>query len=83
MAEDWVENVHEQFIEPSFLSKGAEPIVVRKPIVSGSASPRVGRGIAEPVAGPAARRIESEADVENVIALMRISYEEARARGIS
>lgn len=33
--------------------------------------------------GPAARRIESEADVEDVIALMRINYEEARGRGIS
>jgi hypothetical protein len=33
--------------------------------------------------GPAARRIEDEADVEDVIALMRINYEAARARGIS
>ena len=33
--------------------------------------------------GPAARRIEDEADVEDVIALMRINYEEARGRGIS
>lgn len=32
--------------------------------------------------GPAARRIEDEADVEDVIALMRLSYEEATARGI-
>jgi hypothetical protein len=32
--------------------------------------------------GPAARRIEDEADVEDVIALMRINYEEARSRGI-
>jgi hypothetical protein len=33
--------------------------------------------------GPAARQIETEADVEDVIALMRINYEEARARSIS
>jgi Family of unknown function (DUF5519) len=33
--------------------------------------------------GPAARRIEDGADIEDVIALMRINYEEARARGIS
>jgi hypothetical protein len=31
--------------------------------------------------GPAARRIEDEADVEDVIALMRINYEDAKARG--
>jgi len=31
--------------------------------------------------GPAARRIESDADVEDVIALMRLNYEEALARG--
>ena len=30
--------------------------------------------------GPAARRIESDADVDDVIALMRINYEEAKAR---
>ena len=30
--------------------------------------------------GPAARRIESDADVEDVIALMRIGYEDAKAR---
>ncbi|HEX4753811.1 MAG TPA: luciferase family protein [Solirubrobacterales bacterium] len=30
--------------------------------------------------GPAARRIESDADVADVIALMRINYEDARAR---
>src|ERR1700748_3426735 len=30
--------------------------------------------------GPAARRIEDEADVADVIALMRINYEEAKAR---
>src|SRR6201986_2863790 len=30
--------------------------------------------------GPAARRIEDEADVADVIALMRINYEDARAR---
>ncbi|MBS1878533.1 MAG: DUF5519 family protein [Actinobacteria bacterium] len=32
--------------------------------------------------GPAARRIEGEADVDDVIALMRLNYEEALARGI-
>ncbi len=32
--------------------------------------------------GPAARRIETEEDVRDVIALMRINYEEALARGI-
>jgi len=32
--------------------------------------------------GPAARRIEDEADVEDVIALMRINYEDAKARGL-
>jgi hypothetical protein len=31
--------------------------------------------------GPAARRIEDEADVEDVIALMRINYEDTKARG--
>jgi pyridoxamine 5'-phosphate oxidase family protein len=31
--------------------------------------------------GPAARRIESEADVEDVIALMRLNYEAAAGRG--
>ena len=30
--------------------------------------------------GPAARRIESEADVEDVIALLRLNYERARSR---
>ena len=30
--------------------------------------------------GPAARRIEDEADVADVIALMRINYEDAKAR---
>ncbi|MBS1889554.1 MAG: DUF5519 family protein [Actinobacteria bacterium] len=30
--------------------------------------------------GPAARRIENEADVTDVIALMRINYEDAKAR---
>ena len=30
--------------------------------------------------GPAARRIEDEDDVDDVIALMRINYEDARAR---
>jgi hypothetical protein len=30
--------------------------------------------------GPAARRIENEADVDDVIELLRISYEEAKAR---
>src|SRR5215470_16863631 len=30
--------------------------------------------------GPAARRIEDEADVDDVIELLRISYEEAKAR---
>ena len=30
--------------------------------------------------GPAARRIESEADVRDVIELMRLNYERARAR---
>jgi hypothetical protein len=32
--------------------------------------------------GPAARRIESGADVDDVIALMRINYEDAKARGV-
>lgn len=32
--------------------------------------------------GPAARRIESEDDVRDVIALMRLNYEEALARGV-
>jgi hypothetical protein len=32
--------------------------------------------------GPAARRIESEDDVRDVIAMMRLNYEEALARGI-
>ena len=32
--------------------------------------------------GPAARRIESDDDVEDVIALMRLNYEEALARGV-
>lgn len=32
--------------------------------------------------GPAARRIEDEEDVRDVIALMRINYDEAVARGI-
>jgi Family of unknown function (DUF5519) len=32
--------------------------------------------------GPAARRIEDEADVDDVIALMRINYEDAKARGV-
>lgn len=32
--------------------------------------------------GPAARRIETEADVEDVIALLKINYEEAWGRGI-
>lgn len=32
--------------------------------------------------GPAARRIEDDADVADVIALMRINYEDAKARGI-
>jgi hypothetical protein len=31
--------------------------------------------------GPAARRIEDEADVDDVIALMRINYEDTKARG--
>jgi hypothetical protein len=31
-------------------------------------------------AGPAARRIESDADVDDVIALMRLNYERERAR---
>ncbi|MBN1529701.1 MAG: DUF5519 family protein [Thermoleophilaceae bacterium] len=30
--------------------------------------------------GPAARRIESEADVDDVIALLRMNYERARSR---
>jgi hypothetical protein len=30
--------------------------------------------------GPAARRIESDADVEDVIALLRLNYERARSR---
>jgi hypothetical protein len=32
--------------------------------------------------GPAARRIEGDVDVADVIALMRINYEDAKARGI-
>ncbi len=32
--------------------------------------------------GPAARRIEGDADVEDVIALMRMNYEDAKARGV-
>src|SRR5690349_12439272 len=32
--------------------------------------------------GPAARRIESEEDVRDVIALMRLNYEDALARGV-
>jgi hypothetical protein len=32
--------------------------------------------------GPAARRIESEDDVRDVIALMRLNYEDALARGV-
>ena len=32
--------------------------------------------------GPASRRIADEADVEDVIALMRINYEDAKARGV-
>jgi hypothetical protein len=32
--------------------------------------------------GPAARRIESEADVRDVIELMRINYDDAIARGV-
>lgn len=32
--------------------------------------------------GPAARRIEDEGDVEDVIALLRLNYENALARGI-
>jgi hypothetical protein len=31
--------------------------------------------------GPAARRIEGDADVADVIALMRINYDDAKARG--
>lgn len=45
-----------------------------------------GRVVPHPVfpdrEGPAARRIESDADVEDVIALMRLNYEEALARGV-
>jgi hypothetical protein len=33
--------------------------------------------------GPAARRIESEADVADVIKLMRINYDDAIARGVT
>ncbi|HXF32494.1 MAG TPA: luciferase family protein [Solirubrobacterales bacterium] len=32
--------------------------------------------------GPAARQIEDEADVDDVIALMRINYEDTKARGV-
>ena len=32
--------------------------------------------------GPAARRIETDEDVSDVIALMRLNYEEALARGV-
>jgi hypothetical protein len=32
--------------------------------------------------GPAARKIEDDADVADVIALMRINYEDAKARGV-
>jgi hypothetical protein len=32
--------------------------------------------------GPAARRIEDDADVDDVIALMRLNYEDAKARGV-
>jgi hypothetical protein len=43
-----------------------------------------GRIVEHPVVpgrhGPAARRIEGDADVAEVIALMRINYEDARAR---
>jgi hypothetical protein len=43
-----------------------------------------GRIVPHPVfpnaAGPAARRIESDADVDDVIALMRLNYERERAR---
>jgi Family of unknown function (DUF5519) len=31
--------------------------------------------------GPAARRIEDETDIDDVIALMRINYEDTKARG--
>ncbi|HEY2478361.1 MAG TPA: luciferase family protein [Solirubrobacterales bacterium] len=47
---------------------------------------RQGRIVEHPVFpgrhGPAARRIEDDADVADVIALMRINYEDARARGV-
>jgi hypothetical protein len=33
--------------------------------------------------GPAARRIEGDADVDDVIALMRINYDDVKARGAS
>jgi Family of unknown function (DUF5519) len=32
--------------------------------------------------GPAARRIDDDADIADVIELMRINYEDARARGV-
>jgi hypothetical protein len=32
--------------------------------------------------GPAARRIEDDGDVDDVIALLRLSYEDTKARGV-
>lgn len=58
---------HFSFPRPRWEQLAAEGRIVEHPVFPGKH-------------GPAARRIESDADVEDVIALMRINYEAALER---
>ena len=68
----------------SATSTATTPPTSSSPRSAGRSSPAQGRITPHPVFperhGPAARRIESDADIEDVIALMRINYDDAVAR---